>query len=396
MEQALNTVAQQRTCFHQYIRAEVNAAMPELLSCAVDCHGPESVEGTAIVQLHPNVGGIVEKMMPLLLQSIKEDLDLMPVTHALAAIDEILKLVGRAALSTCQDDLMNLLLGALQGELDAQKVLLEDDHEPEDDEEDSEEDLLNALYDLIGALAKRMGADFVPYFDAFFPHVLQHFRPNRPWVERAIAIGCIAEVAEGITSNIAKYQAEIVPAIILCLGDEMAGVRRNASFCAGMFCTALGAAAAPHVVTLLQALHAVCQRRTQTAESAAADTDNALAAVGRMILAAPDAVPLSHVLPVFFANLPLTSDLVEYPAVLQCIGFLLQSNNADVLAHVPAILGVIAHVVHPSTTELPDALKMEGVHLLQLLAQSQPQLLQEAFAQIPEDARQLLGQHMQH
>src|SRR5690606_8502367 len=63
LEDGLNVVAAQLTAFHQHIRAEVASALPELLSCAIDCHGPASVAHGELVQLHPVVAGIVDKMM---------------------------------------------------------------------------------------------------------------------------------------------------------------------------------------------------------------------------------------------------------------------------------------------------------------------------------------------
>ena len=59
-------------------------------------------------------------------------------------------------------------------------------------------------------------------------------------------------------------------------------------------------------------------------------TDNACGCVARMILKAPDSVPLEHVLPPFFANLPLKSDFEENEPVFQCIFYLLQIEHAAV------------------------------------------------------------------
>lgn len=69
--------------------------------------------------------------------------------------------------------------------------------------------------------------------------------------------------------------------------------------------------------------------------------DNAAAAVARFIMAAPAAVPMEQVLPVFLSALPLKADRSENEAVYTCILGLIHMRHPVALGSLDAILGEI-------------------------------------------------------
>jgi hypothetical protein len=59
-------------------------------------------------------------------------------------------------------------------------------------------------------------------------------------------------------------------------------------------------------------------------------TDNACGCVARMIIRAPEAVPLEQVLPLLLSNLPLKQDSEENEPVFSCIFLLLKMEHPAV------------------------------------------------------------------
>lgn len=76
--------------------------------------------------------------------------------------------------------------------------------------------------------------------------------------------------------------------------------RQNAAYCTGLLVQASPEQAGPFLPQVLAALHTLF-----SADEAAGARDNAVGAVGRIMLAVPQALPLGQVLPVYLGGLPL-------------------------------------------------------------------------------------------
>jgi hypothetical protein len=76
--------------------------------------------------------------------------------------------------------------------------------------------------------------------------------------------------------------------------------RQNAAYCSGLLVQASPEQATPFLPQLLAALHTLFR-----ADEAAGARDNAVGAVGRIMLTVPQALPLGQVLPVYLGGLPL-------------------------------------------------------------------------------------------
>ena len=131
--------------------------------------------------------------------------------------------------------------------------------------------------------------------------------------------------------------------------------------------------------------------------------DNACSAVARFILAAPHALPLAQVLPIFLAALPLKADLLENDTVYGSVAALLAAENpalaaslAASLAADPALLAQLLLAAAHGLAARPcaDATKAALVRGLKAVA-ADPVLsatAAAAFAALPADAAALLQQ----
>jgi len=108
---------------------------------------------------------------------------------------------------------------------------------PEDDDNvqgDHDEVLIESVTDVISGLSEICGSKFDALLKTFVPLLLKFNQPQRPYNDRAMAIGCIAECAEHMGSNIVPYLADLFPILLKALTDPHAAVRRNTAFCVGV------------------------------------------------------------------------------------------------------------------------------------------------------------------
>lgn len=118
-----------------------------------------------------------------------------------------------------------------QQELADDEGLLEEDEQAEYDAL-----LITGASDLVGALAAVLGANFVPYARVFIPHIAKYYKKSKPSSERSMAMGCLGEIANGMSTGITEFTEQLFPLIVKGLSDEEDEVRSNAAFAIGALC----------------------------------------------------------------------------------------------------------------------------------------------------------------
>ena len=97
-----------------------------------------------------------------------------------------------------------------------------------------------------------------------------------------------------------------------------------------------GESVVPYYLELLQALHPLFSLTSKGTEGGV--VDNAAAAVARMIMAVPTAVPMEQVLPVLLSALPLKTDRSENESVYTCLLGLIHLRHPEAMRSLDAIL----------------------------------------------------------
>ena len=131
-----------------------------------------------------------------------------------------------------------------------------------------------------------------------------------------------------------------------------------------------------------------------TTEFEPATVDNAVAAVCRMILANPAAVPLDTVLPVVFSKLPLKDDFDEYKTVVKLLVFLISQNGFNLnnyaeLAIKILVEGAIVQSQDPDKYKIDQELMGHVVRVLNSLKE-QPVFASVTGALTPESQQVLI------
>ncbi len=201
---------------------------------------------------------------------------------------------------------------------------------------------------------------------------------------RATACGCLAEVAQALQHRMAPFVDKLMPHLLRELRAEDSTNRQNAAFCAGMLCDVAGAAAAPFYPQLLQSLHPMFA--PQEADGA---RDNAAGAVGRLLGAAAEQLPLESIMPTFLGALPLKEDMEEavpvYKALCSIVTGSAAQRVASLMPQVVQAFGAVA--VQP---EVPEHVKGFVAETVRTLVQQYPQHMEPLVRALPAEQQQAL------
>jgi len=332
IEESANVLKEAGTYWHPSIKLEVCRGYPSLVVCSVAAHHPDGKVPWEKGNLQANpmsphtnalAGAVLAEVVPLLMNPEQE-----VVSGACEAIASVIELCGPASLIPVANDVLQGVLRLLSKSAPCQE---EDREELDDDDDDDEhENFMNAVTDLLGSIARVMGPQLAQFLPQFLGPLSEYCKPSRPANDRSMAIGCLGELAQAMgQSALPHWQAAFFPAVMAGLADPEHAVQRNAAFAAGVCAESFGEAVAPQYQQILQALHPLFSIDASTGDSAASCVDNAAAALARMCMAAPAAMPLQQVLPIFLRSLPLKSDMMENETVYSALVKMHREGQAD-------------------------------------------------------------------
>jgi hypothetical protein len=338
LEESVKVLQKAATNWHPLIKTAVAEALPSMVAPSIAAYDEGEIKWKKgdINSPTPFSMPIVSAVLTVLI-TLMEDDDKETVGKACEGIQNVIELCGPHALVPVANDCLqkthDLLCkkapcqqaGELYGEL------------PDDD--DDHDEFMTSVCDLVGSFARVMGDHFTQYLPQFLPAICEYAKSSRPPSDRSMAMGCLSEIAQ--ETDVSSYWETIFfPAILAGLGDPDDNVKRNGAFCAGMCCESLGESIGNKYPQLLQAISPLFSIDSSATEVSAAAVDNAAAAVARMIMACPDHVPMSQVLPVLLKALPLKTDMTENETVYKCLFGLQQMNQPDLAANKDELRGV--------------------------------------------------------
>ncbi|KAG0067192.1 hypothetical protein BGZ89_006368 [Linnemannia elongata] len=321
------------------------------------------------VPLHENVAQLNSLVMPAILAVWEEEDEKMVVFQICSEMVETVRLCGPGIIAEHVNDIAAKLQLLFEKKAYCQQELADDEGLLEEDEQAEYDALLiTGASDLVGALAAVLGASFVPYAQVFIPHIAKYYKKSKPSSERSMAMGCLGEIANGMSTGITDFTEQLFPLIVKGLSDEEDEVRSNAAFAIGALCQNTTIDLSSQYPALLTALYPLFQ-----GQDLSNVTDNACGAVARMIMKHPNVVPVEQVLPVFVQALPLKVDFEENEPVYKLLFSLIRAQNAWIFANLAQLLAVFADVL-PREGELKPATRLEMVEIVKQLNQQFPAL----------------------
>ena len=183
-------------------------------------------------------------------------------------------------------------------------------------DETSEYDWLtiDTALDVVVGVAAALGPSFAQLWKLFEKPVFRYASSSEN-IERAMAVGVIAECTKAMGSSVTPYTARLLPLLLKRLTDEDAETKSNAAFGVGLLVEASTDEEGileefPNILGKLEPLLQTSEARCK---------DNAAGCVSRMIIAHPGSVPVPQVVPALLDLLPLRDDYDENEPVWNMI-----------------------------------------------------------------------------
>jgi len=367
--------------------------------------GYEGVQGDPILN---HVNTTVAKVLTILMQ---DDPDKTVVSQACACLQSVSEFLGPSSLScvmspnwlhTTESRSMSLFDGTLLllHERAPCQIGLEGEEggavDTVEEDEDHDNVLMDNVADLVGSYSKVFGASVLTAsntttYGGLIEAMLKFAKISRPNSDRAMALGCFAEVFHHLKANSAPFISTLLPLMVQGIKDPSPSIRRNSAFGVGVAAMASPELVSPMYGELLQGLIPLF---SVDPVLEAPVIDNAAAAVSRMIMAAMDQVPMESVLPIFMGALPLKNDMNENEPVYQCIAGLFEMRHPVFLTHLPKAIFAISVAIQ--VPELGDATKTRLVSCVQTMLRdpATANQIQAALSQLPEESSAILARHL--
>lgn len=198
----------------------------------------------------------------------------------------------------------------------------EDEETKEMMEETSEFDwiVIDRALDVVSGLAAALGGSFTELWKIFEKSVLR-FADSSENIERATAVGVLAEIITGMKNAITPLTGQLLQLLLRRLSDVDPQTKSNAAYAVGRLVefSEADAEIVKEYPTILSKLEPCLEQQTSRLP------DNTTGCLSRMILKHRDQVPIGEVLPAIVKILPLKNDYEENDPLYQMISQLCKS-----------------------------------------------------------------------
>jgi len=388
--------------YHDGVRQAATTTMPHLLSSAqLYLIKSGAAKGADLTYIRNQFNF----MFPTFLESLKDEPDHEILMDGIEALTSCMKIVGDNALSNEQlQTLVEVLLRLFKDVQDRKHDRLsrkkEEDHDEEEeekieDEEQNDQSIVSQVSELIGVLARFYKQTFPPLFQSFImPLVVEMMKPTSPAADRQAALCIFDDIIEHLGANSLAFLQHFYPLAIQYVGDEEPSVRQAAVYGMGLIMECGGDQVKSVVSDVLSRLSQAILLPNARDETYRLATDNAIAAVGKLIKFQAANIDYPQTFAMWLSFLPVTADKIESKVTYPLLCEFVESNNPNVFganyANLPKILSVFAQVL--GTELIDDAITQRIVNILKGMSASSPEIIQSAFAQLPIEQQNKLKQ----
>jgi len=294
---------------------------------------------------------LVNESLSATIRCVLEDDDRDAVSASVEAAAMVLKMLKEhSAIDVSQHvvDLTAASLEILEGRTICQ---LEDDYDSEagdDEDEGDDEDpeaglsVIEAIADLLPALACYMGASFVDHFTPHFNALMKRTMEHRSETERLLCYATLVEVVRAVGPPAAMCAPVALPGCIRDLASRDVGLRRNCAYCTGVLISIGGEHATQFHAAATMALLPLLRAENEPDEGV---RDNAAGALVRLLEIVGINGEGATVLDFVLASLPLRSDLDEGPDVYHFLASTIGETPSSLGdAHVRRVISIFTQV----------------------------------------------------
>jgi len=380
-------------CFHAFFCLIVNHQLSAHNEITPDPEGNKHFPRDGRIAYNENVQRLITTIFPLYIQALRDEDDRDALSVMMDYFIAELKSLGVNSLAACHSDLVAAIKAYLSEECQCQQssdALNADTR----DIATKHRWVSDTVADLIATLAELMQSDFAPKVMAQIWDKLAYFgRETRHPQDQAMVVGCIADCCSRLSDagrevHVAQSMNRFAePVFALALRNaatDDVNQRQNALYALGAmaYCCdhdTFAKQTAPIMAVMQRylAFPANGSRQEQLVR------DNAVSALGKMMISHPEQLPTDKLLPSFLQALPLTCDFSENVYVYEVVAMFIEQHTELIKPHMARALQVIGMAVQDK--EVPQQPTNRMVELLKTICVDKD--IQQLVESLPEPAK---------
>ncbi|KAG2431232.1 hypothetical protein HXX76_009760 [Chlamydomonas incerta] len=237
-------------------------------------------------------------------------------------------------------------------------------------ENELEEELFDQVAACVGAFLKKMGDDVLPLVESLLMarYGAMLTDKSRSSEERRIAICLVDDLLENSPAGMGKHFANVLPILLEATRSDHADLRQCAVYGLGvMAAKAPLELFRPQAAAVAEIMAGIIRHPEAKSEDNDMATDNAVAALGRVLSHHPEALGPdggAAYAQLWLGSLPLKADAVEATAMHEQLVVMCEGQDPRVVPHVAKVAAVFAEVLGGGKTYVAGPV---GVRMAQLL-----------------------------
>jgi len=294
--------------FHDPVRVAAARVVPALLTCYHKAHGVEST----------HLGQLWERVVEKVLECFSTEPSIDTLAEMYQCFYECIECMGKNCLASTH---MNRFIESTKSVLDDYKARVEDRAQEAREREDGEEEDKDTLYAIeddqtllsdmnkaFHTIFKNMSASFLPFFENILPYC-NEFSASTDASQRQWAICIYDDILEFCPQQSFSYKDHLVQPLSVALRDDVAHNRQAAVYGIGIIAQKGNTEWAPYVAQSLPVLFECIARPNARDEDDVFATENACAAIAKILHFAPNTVPnWQDVVTAWIDTLPIVND----------------------------------------------------------------------------------------
>lgn len=312
-------------CFHEFFTLIVNYSLLDEQQCEFneDKNRMYPWRKNISIEYSDYIKSWILKIFPLYIQAIRDEDDRDALAIVIEYFIEQLRVLGPASIASMMDELISVLILFLD-----EKCVCQQSTDPENRETKDiatkHKWVSDTIAEFIAVLAELFYDQFDDIFNKLFQHLFQFGRDTRHAHDQSMMIGCIGDCCSRLyytnrerNTNeschlMSPFSDVIFQRALNIAQSQDTNMRQNALYCMGaMFMVCDQSSNMQHSQSILNCIKIYMQCDRNGDRSLRLVRDNAVSALGKIIISEPQRLPVRDLLPLFLNALPLTADVTE-------------------------------------------------------------------------------------
>lgn len=321
------------------------------------------------IAYNSNVQNWIDTIFPLFIQAIRDETDRDALNVIVDYFIDELKVLGPDSISASMEQLIGSINLYLKEECQCQSSSDTRNNDTKDIGT-KHQWISDTIADLIATLAELFGNKFAAIFDKIFNNLLHFGRESRHPQDQAMVVGCIADCCSRLNDNIlnekcknpnstkcelmSPFSDTIYKLSLRIAQSQDVNMRQNALYCMGAMATCCDTKSnLKHSTQILQCIKSYMQLSNSGPRPDKLVRDNAVSALGKILIAEPKSLPTKELLPVYLTALPLTCDYTENQYVYNIIALFIRNYTSFIQPHIETSLALLGLAL--SDNEVPQS-----------------------------------------